>query len=150
MRYEGAVVGAVIIVIGIIVYNGVTEQDVVNSPAEDLVTKQTESPSEELVPLSTSRQQEHGEQRAREARAGDSHRNVGDVNRIKREGKEYIDADTGHHVCVRGNDVYIEAEDGTPISRFHNPRRNTQNRTRRGERIPVEESSIGSSSSSGS
>jgi len=124
------------------------DKDEVNSSSDDMVTKQTESPSAESTSSATPQQKEHGEQRAREARAGDSHRNVGDVNRIKREGKKYVDIETGHNVWVRGNDVYIEAEAGTPISRFHNPRRNTQDRIRKGRWVTTSQESSNSSSDS--
>lgn len=56
----------------------------------------------------------HGQQRLDEAKY-DPHRNVGDINRVIREGKKYLDTETGHTVYVRGNRVIIQ----TPEGKFH-------------------------------
>ena len=49
----------------------------------------------------------HGEQRARETQEGDTNRQVGDVNRIVREGRHFRDTETGYDVYVRGDKVAI-------------------------------------------
>jgi RHS repeat-associated protein len=71
---------------------------------------------------------EHGGQRADEARAGDAHRNVGDANRVIREGQQYTDSETGNTVHVRGNRVVVTNEKGEIVSQFKNARANTQQR----------------------
>ena len=113
----------------------------VNPSSGDVVTKQTESPADSGRTL-------HGEQRAQEARKGDTHRNVGDVNRIKREGKRYEDTGTGNIVYVSGNKIYAETPDGREVSQFHNSRSNTQWRIRTGRWKPAPLDSRGSSSDS--
>ncbi|MBR8833054.1 MAG: hypothetical protein DSM106950_03160 [Stigonema ocellatum SAG 48.90 = DSM 106950] len=42
----------------------------------------------------------HGEQRSQEAQAGDTARQVGDVNRVVREGRLLQDAETGYYVYL--------------------------------------------------
>jgi RHS repeat-associated protein len=79
---------------------------------------------------------EHGQQRADEAREGDAHRDVGDVNRTINEGKQYTDSDTGNNVSVRGNRVVITNEDGDVVSQFKNTRANTQQRIDDGKWVP--------------
>ena len=79
---------------------------------------------------------EHAKQRKEEAKT-DAHRSVGDSNRVVREGKKYLDTETGNHVYVKGDRVVIQSPDGRPISQFKNPRSNTQNRVRNGRWKPL-------------
>lgn len=46
---------------------------------------------------------EHGEQRSQEAKEGDVSRQVGDANRVVREGRLLLDTETGHYVYVKGD-----------------------------------------------
>ncbi len=84
----------------------------------------------------TSGKTEHGEQRSQEARQGDPNRNVGDPNRIKREGRRYRDTRTGNTIYVRGNRVTVYKPNGDFHSSFHNPKRNTRNRVNSGRWEP--------------
>jgi len=61
---------------------------------------------------------EHGEQRHQEARDGDTHREVGDANRVKREGRLLIDT---------------YDKQGNQVSQFTNSRANTQRRIAEGK-----------------
>ncbi len=79
----------------------------------------------------------HDEQRADEARAGDTSRQVGDPNRTVREGRTFIDTETGNRIHVRGNKVVVtDPVTGERITRFKNSRRNTENRIRSGRWVP--------------
>ena len=80
----------------------------------------------------------HGQTRYQEGRAGNSNRNVGDINKIKANGKHYIDTETGNHVYVDGNKVYIENHQDQDVTRFHNPKANTLARVQSGKWKPVE------------
>lgn len=84
-----------------------------------------------------SKTSEHAQRRAEEARAGDSHRQVGDTNRTVQEGRIFVDSETGHTVYVRGDRVVIRTADGRPVTQFKNPRANTQDRIQSGKWIPV-------------
>jgi RHS repeat-associated protein len=79
---------------------------------------------------------EHGEQRAQQAREGDTHREVGDANRVKAEGRMYTDTDTGNTVHVKGNRVVITDSEGNQVTQFKNTRANTAQRVQRGQWIP--------------
>ena len=79
---------------------------------------------------------DHFEQRRREARGGDASREVGDPNRVLREGRRFIDSETGHIVYVRGDRVVVLRPDGRPVTQFRNSRANTQKRIREGRWIP--------------
>jgi RHS repeat-associated protein len=76
----------------------------------------------------SSNRTEHGEDRAREASEGDTHRQVGDPNRVGQEGRELKDAETGNRVFVRGNKVVITDEEGKIITQFKNSKANTLKR----------------------
>jgi hypothetical protein len=78
----------------------------------------------------------HSEDRHAEARAGDTSREVGDMNRVVREGRKFYDTDTGYTIYVSGDRVVIVSPDGTPITQLTNPRANTQTRIRSGKWIP--------------
>jgi RHS repeat-associated protein len=80
---------------------------------------------------------DHAIQRRLEARAGDTHREVGDPNRVVREGRTFIDADTGHTVYVNGGRVVITNGQGIVITRWADQTRaNTQARMQSGKWIP--------------
>jgi len=79
---------------------------------------------------------EHGQQRANEASGGDSGRQVGDPNRVIREGKRYTDANTGNTVYVSGNRVVITNPQGQEVTQFVNSKANTAARVLRGDWIP--------------
>ena len=77
----------------------------------------------------------HAQQRKEEAK-NDSHRSVGDSNRVVREGKQYLDADTGNHVYVKGDKVVILTPDGRPVTQFKNSKANTSKRVKNGKWTP--------------
>ncbi|WXH30435.1 hypothetical protein WA016_04405 [Myxococcus stipitatus] len=81
----------------------------------------------------------HGQQRANEAREGDSHRQVGDANRVLQEGRKFRDTETGNVVYVSGDRVVITDELGRIITQFKNPRANTQARIQSGRWAPIHE-----------
>jgi hypothetical protein len=78
----------------------------------------------------------HGQERADEAAAGDKGRQVGDPNRVIREGKKYVDSETGNTVHVSGDRVVITNAEGNEVSQFTNSRANTQQRVLEGKWIP--------------
>jgi RHS repeat-associated protein len=77
----------------------------------------------------------HGEQRASQARGGDNSRQVGDANRVVREGRKFLDTETGATVHVNGNRVVITGQNGR-VTQFVNSRANTQARIASGKWIP--------------
>ncbi|ATB39676.1 hypothetical protein CYFUS_005121 [Cystobacter fuscus] len=81
----------------------------------------------------------HGKQRANEARAGDTHRQVGDANRVIREGRKFVDSETGHTVHVSGDRVVITNKNGKIVTHFENSRSNTQSRIQSGKWVPKNE-----------
>lgn len=80
---------------------------------------------------------EHGDKRAEEAKT-DSHRQVGDTNRVIEGGKRYVDSDSGHNVHVNGDRVVITDQRGNTVSRFKNTRKNTTNRVTSGRWVPLD------------
>ncbi len=78
---------------------------------------------------------EHGEKRAEQAKT-DSHRQVGDKNRVVETGKRYLDNDSGHNVHVSGDRVVITDQHGNTVSQFKNTRKNTNSRVQSGRWIP--------------
>ena len=79
---------------------------------------------------------EHGQERADQARSGDAHRDVGDANRVIKEGKEYTDTETGNNIHVKSNRVVVTDQDGNIVSQFENTRANTQQRIQDGRWVP--------------
>lgn len=79
---------------------------------------------------------DHAKDRREEARQGDPNRNVGDPNRVKREGKSYRDTETGYTVYVKGNRVTI-FDGAKQVTQFKNSRRNTRNRVNSGRWEPI-------------
>lgn len=82
---------------------------------------------------------EHGEQRAAEARSGDTHRQVGDANRVVEEGRRFQDTKTGNIVHVKGGKVVITNSKGQIVSQFKNTKANTQARISEGRWVPINE-----------
>ena len=80
----------------------------------------------------------HFKKRKDQAKAGDTHREVGDTNRTIQQGRKFFDSETGNMVHVRGNRVVITDRSGRPVTQFKNPRANTQKRIRTGRWIPTE------------
>ncbi|HEX8826467.1 MAG TPA: hypothetical protein VF794_41585 [Archangium sp.] len=85
------------------------------------------------------RRTHHGQQRADEARSGDTHRQVGDANRVIQEGRKFTDTETGNIVHVSGDRVVITSKDGRVVTQFRNPRANTQSRIQSGRWVPRDE-----------
>ncbi len=79
---------------------------------------------------------EHGQERANEAKAGDTHRQVGDANRTIKEGRQFTDSETGNTVNVRGNKAVITDSKGNIVSQFKNSKANTQARIKSGRWVP--------------
>jgi hypothetical protein len=82
---------------------------------------------------------EHGEERAAEARDGDAHRQVGDASRVIREGRKFVDTETGNTVHVSGDRVVITNPEGQIVTQFKNPKANTQARIQNGRWVPFNE-----------
>ncbi len=78
----------------------------------------------------------HGDQRAAEAAAGDVSRQVGDGNRVLRQGRHFVDTETGANVHVDGNRVVITNGEGKVVTQFRNSRANTQERIQSGKWKP--------------
>jgi len=81
---------------------------------------------------------DHGQQRHGEASGGDPHRNVGDVNKVRQDGKHFLDTETGNTVHVKGDKVVIDTPEGQLHSQFHNTKANTLKRIETGKWIPLE------------
>ncbi|MEM9558175.1 MAG: RHS repeat-associated core domain-containing protein, partial [Acidobacteriota bacterium] len=79
---------------------------------------------------------EHGQRRRDQARSGDSSRQIGDPNRVAREGQEYTDSETGNTIVVRGDRVLVLNERGEEVTRFKNSRKNTRKRIENGRWVP--------------
>jgi len=80
----------------------------------------------------------HAEQRSQEAQDGTVTRQVGDVNRVVREGRLFQDAETGYYVYVKGDRVVIvDPETNQQITQFKNSRANTQKRIEAGRWKPI-------------
>jgi RHS repeat-associated protein len=78
----------------------------------------------------------HGQQRSDEAKGGDPIRQMGDVNRVIREGRAFSDAETGNDVYVSGNRVVIITPDGAIETQFNSTRRRIQDRIGTGRWLP--------------
>lgn len=78
----------------------------------------------------------HGQERADQARGGDARRQVGDPNRVVREGRQFQDTETGAKVFVKGDRVVIIGQNGR-MTQFRNPASNTQSRIRSGKWKPL-------------
>ncbi|MDF7677091.1 RHS repeat-associated core domain-containing protein, partial [Neisseriaceae bacterium ESL0693] len=78
---------------------------------------------------------EHYKKRKQEAKR-DVHRQVGDPNRVIREGKHYYDTETGKTIYVKGDRVVVQTPEGEFHSKFTNTRANTNMRIRKGKWVP--------------
>jgi RHS repeat-associated protein len=103
----------------------------------NLFFKEKESETSAAPAAPTGERTTHGEERAQQAKAGDTHRQVGDANRVTREGRRFIDSRTGDQVFVKGNRVVIVDSSGKTHGQFTNSRRNTQQRIQSGEWVPA-------------
>lgn len=85
---------------------------------------------------------DHAEQRRAEARAGDDHRQLGDWQRVIREGRSFYDTETGNMVYVSGDRAVVidPRVEGTTrvITGFRNTRANTEARIRSGRWVPMQ------------
>lgn len=80
----------------------------------------------------------HAEERFEQAQSGDTHRQVGDVHRIVREGRRFKDTETGYDVYIKGDKVVIvDPATNQEITRFKNSRANTQKRIQSGRWEPT-------------
>lgn len=80
----------------------------------------------------------YAEQRAQEAQSGDIRRQVGDVNRVVREGRRLKDTETGYDIYVKGDKVVIvDPATNQQITQFKNSRANTQKRIESGRWEPI-------------
>ncbi len=81
---------------------------------------------------------DHYTERRQQAAAGDVGRQVGDPNRVVREGREFVDTDTDARVFVNGSRVtVIGTRDEIGITTFNITRRNLQERIQSGKWRPV-------------
>jgi hypothetical protein len=79
---------------------------------------------------------DHAEERKDQAASGDKGREVGDANRVVREGKRLKDSESGNDVYVNGDRVVVvDPKTGKQITQFKNTRKNTQQRIRSGKWI---------------
>ncbi|NJL28790.1 MAG: hypothetical protein HC897_13305 [Thermoanaerobaculia bacterium] len=93
----------------------------------------------EAIQSSSLEKTPHREQRASEAKAGDTHREVGDVNHVVGEGRRFLDTRTGNIVVVKGDRVVVLDKSGRQVSQFRNTRRNTNQRIQDGRWQIIEE-----------
>ena len=105
-------------------------------PSPSPTPRPSPSPSPSPSPGGTNRTP-HAEERKRQADEGDTHRQVGDANRVRQQGRPFRDSETGNTVYVDGDRVVIVDPQGIEVSRFRNSRRNTQQRIRSGKWIPI-------------
>jgi hypothetical protein len=76
---------------------------------------------------------DHAEERKDQAAGGDKSREVGDANRVVREGRRLQDSESGHDVYVNGDRVVIvDSKTGKQITQFKNTKKNTQQRIKSG------------------
>ena len=79
----------------------------------------------------------HGEKRAKQARDGDTHRQVGDPNRVVREGRQFYDTESGHTIHTKGNNAIVTNNKGEEVTRFKTSRRNIQKNIKSGKWKPI-------------
>jgi len=80
---------------------------------------------------------DHGADRAEEAKT-DSHRQVGDKNKVIENGRQYTDNDTGNTAYVDGDRVVVTNSKGEQVTQFRNTRANTNARVESGRWTPVD------------
>ncbi|PIT58135.1 hypothetical protein BHC49_02620 [Snodgrassella alvi] len=103
-----------------------------NSSGTGAVPPPPDDPDKNNKSKNSNKYTKHGKMTKEQART-DKHRQVGDVNRVKREGKLYRDSQTGNNVYVSGNRVVIETPKGEHVTRWTNTRANTNMRIRKGK-----------------
>lgn len=116
--------------------NGASKPPPAETPAPATSQSTPASPTPPDGGNNGNKKTEHGQQRADEARSGDSHREVGDANRVKAEGRTYTDSDNGNTVHVKGNRAVITDSEGNQVTQFKNTRANTAQRVKDGKWIP--------------
>jgi hypothetical protein len=79
----------------------------------------------------------HGEARYREAKAGDSKREVGDANHVIRDGRQFTDTETGTTVHVQGNRVVVTNKDGAIVTVMKLTKKNIAMRIQSGRWVLV-------------
>lgn len=76
----------------------------------------------------------HGEQRHQEALNGDSTREVGDINRVIREGRRFKDVQSGNDVYVKGDRAVVVApKSGKIVTQMKATRTTTQSKLQSGK-----------------
>ena len=101
----------------------------------DNANTSSENESAKDKPENSTTRTPHAEERAAEAAAGNTNRQVGDVNRTIEQGREFTDTETGNTVHVRGNKVVVTDSEGN-LTQFKNSRANTQRRINSGRWVP--------------
>jgi len=79
---------------------------------------------------------DHAKGRSEEAKT-DRDRQVGDPNKVTERGRKFLDTESGNTVHVDGDRVVVTDSSGRRITQFKNPRKNTQDRIRRGRWTPL-------------
>ncbi|MBO0860925.1 MAG: pilus assembly protein [Chloracidobacterium sp.] len=79
----------------------------------------------------------HAQDRKTQADEGDTHRQVGDANRVRQKGRPFRDSETGNTIYVDGDRVVVVDPQGREVTRFKNTRANTQKRIQSGKWIPI-------------
>ncbi len=108
---------------------GVVESE---SASKDMDTSANPDPADNEVntdenPEST----KHDEKRKKEGRSGkDARRDIGDANRVRREGTRYVDTETGNVVYVgrKGHTVILDPSEQRRVTRNTYSRRQVQER----------------------
>jgi RHS repeat-associated protein len=95
----------------------------------------TPTPTPTPTPSPTPTPTEHGQQRQEEGRT-DPNRQVGDPNRVIRDGRRFLDSETGNTVYVDGDRVVVTDPQGNRVSQFTNSRANTLSRIQSGRWVP--------------
>lgn len=72
----------------------------------------------------------HAQERRNQARSGDTHRQVGDPNRVVREGRAFTDNQTGNTVHVKGGRAVVTNSKGEQVTQFRVTSKNVQQRIR--------------------
>lgn len=80
---------------------------------------------------------DHAKDRNEEGKS-DPKRQVGDANRVVREGRKFEDTETGNLVFVNGDRVVITTKENKQVTQFTNTRANTQKRIREGKWKPID------------
>lgn len=90
-----------------------------------------------LVQMMSKRFTSHGSNRANEAKT-DSHRSVGNQDGVIKNGRKFIDNDTGYTVHVSGDRVVVTNQRGDIVTQVRNTRANTSRRITSGRWTPLD------------